>query len=201
MLRVDELVRTFRGGNSIGPVTFSVEPGERLALCGPNGSGKSTVIRCIAGTLAPTSGSVLVAGDRPTTLHVRRLVGVSLGQERSFHLRLTGHENLLFFARLRLAPAAAAHQVAAIEDELELTTIARQRVDRCSTGMVQQLAIARALVGDAPLLVLDEPTRSLDEEAYARFWHAIERRGSTALVLATHDHRDAERCDRSVDLA
>ena len=88
-----------------------------------------------------------------------------------------------------------------LEEELELGPILAQRVDRCSTGMIQQLAFARALVGEPVLLVLDEPTRSLDDEAVERLWGAIERRPLAALLIATHNHEDIERCDRRIDLA
>jgi ABC-type multidrug transport system ATPase subunit len=172
-----------------------------VALIGPNGSGKSTIIRCVAGTLTPTLGQVRVGDERAGTLAARRLIGSSLGQERSFHLRLTGRENLLLFARLRFGGREAARRVAVIVDELGLHDIERRRVNQCSTGMVQQLAFARALLANPPLLVLDEPTRSLDSKAFAVVWAAIERRTEAAILLASHDARDADRCDRMVELA
>lgn len=200
MLTVDGLTRSFRGGATVGPVSLTVEPGERVALRGPNGSGKSTIIRCIAGTLTPTQGEVRVGDERAGTLAARRLVGSSLGQERSFHLRLTGRENLLLFARLRFSGREASRRVGGVVEELGLADIARRRVDRCSTGMVQRLAFARALLANPPLLVLDEPTRSLDFDAFELIWAAIERRDRAAILLATHDARDAARCERSVEL-
>ena len=74
------------------------------------------------------------------------------------------------------------------------------RVDRCSTGMVQQLAFARALLGEPELLLLDEPTRSLDEAAVERVWAALASRPSLALIIATHRHEDIERCERHLAL-
>jgi ABC-type multidrug transport system ATPase subunit len=128
-------------------------------------------------------------------------VGVSLSQERAFYLRLSGRENLLFFARLRWrSRAAAARQVDELVEELELGDIASRRTDRCSTGMLQQLSFARSLLGSPDLLLLDEPTRSLDEGAIARLWGAIERRPEVALMIATHHADDAERCGSQLDL-
>lgn len=91
-------------------------------------------------------------------------------------------------------------RVAAIEKELELSAILAQRVDRCSTGMVQQLAFARALIGNPALLLLDEPTRSLDAEAYERLWAAIDMRPDLTLVIATHREDDIRRCHQQLDL-
>ena len=145
------------------------------------------MLRCIAGTLFPSRGGILVNGYPAGTLQARRAVGASLAQERSFYLRLTGHVNLLFFARLHSASEREAHsRVRALEEELELEDIAAERMDRCSTGMVQQLGFARALLGTPAVVLLDEPTRSLDEEARGRLWAALERRPS-----GRHVDRDA----------
>ena len=177
----------------------AVEPGRRVALWGPNGSGKSTVLRCVAATLIPTAGSVQIAGYRAGDMPARRLVGASLSQERSFYLRLSGRTNLLFFARMRYDDRrVGVRSVDALIEELELADIAAQRVDRCSTGMVQQLALARALLGDPVVLLLDEPTRSLDADARGRLWGALQRRPQAAALIATHLDEDVKLCDERV---
>ncbi|MEO8290947.1 MAG: ATP-binding cassette domain-containing protein, partial [Gaiellaceae bacterium] len=159
-----------------------------------------TVLRCIAGTLLPSEGTVTVCGHEAGSLDARALVGASLSQERSFDMRLTGHANLLFFARLRFgSERTAARRVQEVEDELELETVAAERVNRASSGMVQQIALARALLGDPPLVLLDEPTRSLDAEARERLWQALERRPGTSVVMATHLDEDVKRCGHRVD--
>jgi ABC-type multidrug transport system ATPase subunit len=152
--------------------------------------------------LTPTGGTITVGGYRAGTIGAGRLIGASFSQERSFYLRLTGHDNLVFFARLRTTgKREAATLVADIEEELALAEIASERVDRCSTGMIQQLAFARALLGRPKLLLLDEPTRSLDEQAVERLWGALDRRTThAAVVLATHRPDDVDRCERRVDL-
>src|SRR5579862_5098787 len=187
MVVVKELARSFGGRVVLDRLSFEVESGDRIALRGPNGSGKTTLIRCLLGTLIPDAGSVTVDGSPAGSLGARRSTGASLSQDRSFYLRLTGLENLLLFARLRgLTRDEARKNVAAALDELELGSLADKRTDRCSTGQLQQLALARALLGEPPLLLLDEPTRSLDSDARARLWEALERRSSTAVVFATH---------------
>lgn len=201
VLEVQGLERRFGDVAVLSGVDFSLARAERIAITGPNGAGKSTLLRCIVGTLLPSGGGVRVCGHAAGSLAARRLLGASLSQERSFYLRLSGRRNLHFYARLRLGSARAAERtVEALEEELELGEILATRVDRCSTGMVQQLAFARALIGDPALLVLDEPTRSLDTAAVERFWGALERRSETSLVLATHDSGDLGRCGGRLDL-
>ena len=201
-LEIRGLTRSFASAVVLDTLDLDVGPGERVALRGPNGSGKTTLLRCIAGTLAPTAGEVRVGGHHAGTRPARALLGASLSQERSFYLRLTGRENLLFFARVRgLRGGEADAAVAAVVEELELADIAARRADRCSTGMVQQLAFARALLGEPRLLLLDEPTRSLDEGAVGRLWGAVERRPELAVLIATHRKDDAARCGRELDLA
>jgi len=193
--------RRFGAHEVLRAVDFTLEPGGRVGLHGPNGSGKTTLLRCVAGTLEPSDGRILVGAHEAGSVEARRLLGASLSQERSFYQRLSGHANLLFFARLRYAgKKSAAAAVESIIDELEIREIAVERVDRCSAGMVQQLAFARALIGEPAVLLLDEPTRSLDEDAVGRLWGALDRRRGTALVVATHNDSDLSRCDERLNL-
>jgi ABC-type multidrug transport system ATPase subunit len=195
-VEITGLGRRFGDHEVVSSLDLSLAPGDRAAFWGPNGSGKSTVLRCIAGTLLPSRGQILVNGHPAGTLEARRAVGASLAQERSFYLRLTGHVNLLFYARLHVASEREARRrVGALEEELELEDIAAERVDRCSTGMVQQLGFARALLGNPAVVLLDEPTRSLDEDARGRLWAALERRPAVAALIATHLKEDLDRCD------
>jgi ABC-type multidrug transport system ATPase subunit len=201
MIAISALERRFGSREVIGGLDLEIPAGTRVALRGPNGSGKSTILRCVAGTLTPSAGEVRVGGHEAGSLAARSLVGVSLSQERAFDLRLAGRQNLLVFARLRLGRERAARlAVEAIVEELELEEIAAQRVANCSTGMVQQLAFARALVAAPAALLLDEPTRSLDENAIGRLWRALDRRPTLAVLLATHHDNDLANCDRTIEL-
>jgi ABC-type multidrug transport system ATPase subunit len=197
VLEIAGLQRSFGGRVVVHGLDLAAEPGERVALRGPNGAGKTTVLRCVAGTMIPSAGTVRVAGHPAHTIAARGQMGVSLSQERSFYLRLSGAANLRFYARARgLDRAAAARTVAALGEELEMQAILAERGDRCSTGMLQQLSFARALIGEPRILLLDEPTRSLDQEAIARVWAALDRRRQTTLLIATHHDDDAARCHR-----
>ena len=201
MLEVTRLHRRFGEREVLRGLELRLWAGERLAVTGPNGSGKTTLLRCISGTLTPSGGRIEVCGHEAGSLAARRRIGVSLSQERSFYLRLSGRNNLLFFARLRHRRESDARRATEqLIEELELEMIAAERVDRCSTGMVQQLALARALLGSPALLVLDEPTRSLDPGAVERLWGAIDRRPGLTLLIATHRSDDVDRCTDRLDL-
>lgn len=200
-LLIQSLTRSWGGRDVVLDFDLSLVHGERLALCGPNGSGKTTILRCVAGTVTPTRGSISVHGHRAGSREARRLLGVSLSQERSFYLRLSGEDNLVFAAGIRGVDRNEANRrIAELDDELELGSILSKRVDRCSTGMVQRLAFARALIGRPQLLLLDESTKSLDSAAVERFWRVIESRPDVTLVIATHNEDDVARCHRRVDL-
>jgi ABC-2 type transport system ATP-binding protein len=200
ILEVHSLARSFGDQNVLADLTLKVEAGDRIALFGPNGSGKTTFLRCVAGVLAPSRGRVEVRGNVAGSIAARRAIGVAFAQERSWYQRLTGRANLIFFAQLRTgSKRIAARAVDEVIGELELAEIASRRVDRCSTGMVQQLSFARALLGRPALLLLDEPTRSLDRDARARVWTALDRRSESAVLLATHLDEDLEHCGTRVE--
>jgi ABC-2 type transport system ATP-binding protein len=201
VLEIAGVSRRFGEHVVVEDISLNLGAGERAALIGPNGAGKSTLLRMTAGALLPTTGTVMVGGDPADSIAARRRSGVSLSQERSFYLRLSGRANLRFFAALRgLNGRAATSQVDALIDELSLSEFADQPADRYSTGMILQLAFARALIGDPDLLVLDEPTRSLDRAASDRLWAAIDRRPRLAVLIATHQDRDLTRCGQVLEI-
>ena len=201
ILRIHALNHRFGQLVVLSDFDLEAAAGERIAIRGPNGSGKTTLLRCIAGTITATRGNVSIAGHDAGSLGARRLTGVSLSQERSFYLRMSGRENLLLFARLNgLGKRPAAERVGELADELELRELMSKRADRFSSGQLQQLALARALVGNPELVLLDEPTRSLDVEARARLWSALARRPHVAAVIATHIDEDVQHVTSVVEL-
>jgi len=191
--------------DALRDLSFAVAPGEAIALVGPNGAGKSTALRIAAGLLMPSCGSAVVCGldVRHASTHVRRRVGVSLGAERSFYVRLTARMNLAFFGRLAgLWGRELSSAMDCVVDELDLEPWLNMRAGRLSRGTGARLAVARAFLGTPALLLLDEPFASLDVTGCALVCSAIERRlrDGCALVMATHRMEGSHFCDQVVEL-
>ena len=146
-------------------VTLDIRPGEIFGLLGPNGAGKTTLIKCLTTLLVPTSGAAWINGFRLTEQdnEIRATVGCMLMGERGLYWKLTGRENLVFFGALyHLTPAARRRRAEGVIERLHLGEIADRTVETYSSGQKMKLAFAKALVNDAPLLILDEPTNTLD---------------------------------------
>jgi ABC-2 type transport system ATP-binding protein len=200
---VQGLTKRFGAVTALAGIDLSVAPGEVVTLLGPNGAGKSTLIRILATTVLPDEGSVHVAGydavAQPTA--VRRSFGLALGDERSWYWRLSGRRNLEFFAALYgLRRREAAARVDVLLREIGLADAADRRFDGYSTGMRMRLSLARALLPDPRVLLLDEPTRSLDPLAASAFQARVLELASArrmAVLYATHDlHEAAEIASR-----
>lgn len=177
-------------------LSMEVAPGEVLALLGQNGSGKSTTLKLIATVLLPDRGRVLVHGadSRGDANQIRRQVGFALASERSFYPRLTVRENLDFFAALEDVPhRERALRLNAILRDLDLEPHAGKQVMKLSSGLYQRLGIARALIKQPRVLLLDEPSRSLDPAAAHRLWTLVRKLADAgiAIVLATHNFAEA----------
>ncbi|SCL32363.1 ABC transporter [Micromonospora nigra] len=200
MLRLDGAGRAFGRRPVFSGLDLEVPPGTRLLLAGGNGAGKTTLLRCLAGTLALSTGRATIAGQSAGTPAARRLVGVALAPEQTLYGRLSGHDNLMLVARMRLPTRQAAAAVARVEDELAISEYARTPAQRCSAGMRARISVARALLGDPPVLLLDEPGRSLDAATRALFWAALDRRPGLTCVLASHLESDRARCDQTLPM-
>ncbi|HJZ65869.1 MAG TPA: ABC transporter ATP-binding protein [Candidatus Acidoferrum sp.] len=180
-------------------VSFSVREGESVALLGANGAGKSTLLRILSTLLLPTSGQAAVAGyDTVQSAHdVRHTLGFHAGSDLGFYGRLTGRENLRFFGRLNhLSAAVARHRIEEFSARFELYGALDRQVRTLSSGTIQRLSLARALLHSPRVLLLDEPTRSLDAIAATTFRHFLKsellRRGSTTLLFASHSLSEIE---------
>jgi len=187
-----------RGGETVAleNLSFSAAIGQVLALLGPNGSGKTTALKLISTILLPDAGSVRVNGcdTMKNARRVRQEVGIAVATERSFFPRLSARENLDFFAALEEVPAR--ERRARIDEVLRETGLEEQAdtlVMKFSSGMYQRLGIARALVKRPGVLLLDEPTRSLDAGTTAHFWTTVRAmaRQQTTILLATHNFAEA----------
>lgn len=192
--------------SALSGVSFSVAAGKATALIGANGAGKSTLLRVLATLLVPTAGRARVAGfdvEREGP-EVRRQIGLHAGGDGGFYARLTGQQNLEFFAALnRLSRAEAAQRIAQLAEWLGLGPALSRQVRTLSTGTVHRLSLARALLHRPSVLFLDEPTRSLDPLAAAEFRKLLREeivgREGTTLLFATHSLQEvAEVADRAI---
>jgi len=187
-------------------VSFTVGEGETVALLGPNGAGKTTLLKIIATLLYVSSGRVLIHGCdvRDDPLRARRLIGLVTSDERSFYWRLTGRQNLTFFAALYgLARRTIAQRVAALLEVTRLTDVADRPFHGYSSGMKQRLAIARGFLGDPRIVLYDEPTRNLDPltASTIRHWIATSPTHSprtTHLIATNQLHEAEELCSRAL---
>ena len=146
-------------------VSFNVAPGEIVCVMGENGAGKSTLLRILAGLLLPTGGQARVAGLDVTehASEFRRRVGFVVGDERSFHFPLSGRHNLEYFGALHgYGEAEARRRSAALLARVGLADAADRTFRTYSRGMRQRMAVARGLLGEPEVLLLDEPTLGLD---------------------------------------
>lgn len=189
--------------DAVTDVSFQVLSGEIVGLVGPNGAGKTTLIRMIAGLLTPTSGEITrngaVVGDSTPAEHL----GLILDGDRGLYGRLTGHQNLEFFGVMSGMPRQEARQSA---DQLMAAFELAGRdklVFGYSAGMKVRLSIARALMAQPGLLVLDEPTRSLDPVAGRHIGNLLQQFASDGAAVLLSSHRldeVVEVCDRIVAL-
>jgi len=184
-------------------VSFNVHEGEIFGLIGPNGAGKTTLTKIIATLVQPTSGQVTVRGHDSVQDDeiVRRNVGLAGAEERSFYFRLTSEQNLLFFARLYgLSGSTARHRIGELLTLFELEELHARRYAELSTGNKQRLSVARAMLANPPVLLLDEPTRSLDPLAAARMRATIKSLAQSdgrTVFLTSHNLAEVEElCDR-----
>ena len=208
---VDPLRRLLRSRRApvevLRGVDFELTAGEWLAVMGSNGAGKTTLLKVIAGLLLPSGGTVRVDGhDVARDLRaVGATVGYALADERSFNWRLSARHNLWFYAGLeRLGGSEGRARVAGLLERLDLADDADRPFFELSTGMRQRLAIARALLKRPRVLLMDEPTRSVDAVHAAELWPLVRgelEESEGCAILVTHFAQDAvAQCPRVASL-
>jgi ABC-2 type transport system ATP-binding protein len=193
-LRAEALSKAYGDRRALQDVSFSAAPGELVAIIGPNGAGKTTLLQILAGALAPTAGRVSLD---------RREVGW-VPQHPAVYSKLSVRENLRLFARLEKVADVNA-TVDRMLDQTELRERAGDAVGKLSGGNQQRVNIAVGLLGDPAVLLLDEPSSSLDPRQRERLWafvSGLARDGGTTVVYSTHNVAEAERyADRLLVLA
>jgi lipooligosaccharide transport system ATP-binding protein len=198
-----DLKKSYNGFQAVKGVDFEVHSGECFGFLGPNGAGKTTTMKMIYGAVIPTDGDLDVAGldVRRHEREIKRRIGV-VPQENNLDDELKVRENLLVYGRYYDLPRKLALQRAdELLDFVQLTQKADSKVEQLSGGMKRRLLIARALINDPEIVVLDEPTTGLDPQARHLVWdrlRALTGEGKT-LLLTTHYMEEAARlCDRLV---
>ena len=188
-----------RTEKALSGVSFVVRAGEAVALMGPNGAGKSTLLRILATLIIPTTGRATIGGFdvEQNGAQARQQIGYHTGGDEGFYTRLTARENLLFFASMNnITGVLARERISRISTWLGLGQDLDRQVRTLSTGMTHRLGLGRALLHEPGILLLDEPTRSLDPLAASDFRRLLKdeivRREGTTLLFASHTPREVE---------
>lgn len=191
--------RRTRYFNALTKINLNIEEGDRVAFLGVNGAGKTTLLKLIGGLLYPSKGTIEV--NRHDTvkdnINSRKNVGFVLNEERSFYWRLSGFENLEFFGILdNLSGLSLRNKIKELISLVGLEGAENKQVATYSSGMKQRLALARGLLRDPRILILDEPTRTLDPKAVidikSLISSKIHRMSKRTLLIATHRFDEVE---------
>ncbi|GAA3034201.1 hypothetical protein GCM10020000_09350 [Streptomyces olivoverticillatus] len=197
---IRELTKRYGPVHALDRLTVTVQPGRVTGFLGPNGAGKSTTMRIVLGLDRPTSGTALVGGQPYTSFaEPLRHVGAVLDAAAA-HPARTAHDHLLTLA---LANRIPARRVEEVLEEAGLAPAARRRVRTFSLGMRQRLGLAAALLGDPPVLMLDEPTNGLDPEGIVhlrRLTRRLAEEGRTVLISSHLMNEMAQTADHLVVL-
>jgi ABC-2 type transport system ATP-binding protein len=198
---IDGVTKRYGRTLALENVSLAVQPNELFALLGPNGAGKTTLLHILCTILKPDSGTARIGGIDVVAhpLRARRSLGVVF-QEPSLDDRLTAYENLNFHGLVYGVPAA--RRKSRIDEMLHLVELEEWRdslVRTLSAGMKRRLEIARALIHDARVLFLDEPTVGLDAQSRGRLWQhvqALRKKRDLTVIVTTHYIEEVESCDR-----
>jgi Cu-processing system ATP-binding protein len=193
VIRFEEFGKRYGRRCAVESLTCSVEAGEAVALLGPNGSGKTTTLKGAAGLIRPTSGRVRIGEPpRDASLPAARRAISYLPQKVAFPEALTGREVLEFYRALR---GVAAERVPEVLKFASLNGSSNRGIASYSGGMVQRLGLAVALLPDAPVLLLDEPTAALDPDGLCAFYGFVEKRRAEGhtVFFTSHQLGDVER--------
>ena len=202
MIETHELGKQFNDFWAVDGISVAVAPGKILALLGQNGAGKTTTVRMLSALIAPSRGTARVAGFDVSKngSDVRRVVGV-LTEQHGLYGRMTAQEYLEFFGELHgLTIRTRATRIDYLLEYFGLATSRRQRIGEYSKGMRQKLALARALIHEPPVLLLDEPTSAMDPKSSRLVRDEISRLRSSqrSIIMCTHNLAEAEELADSV---
>lgn len=211
-IEVKDVVKKFRRGRrlkkrdifAVDKATFNIEEGELFGLLGPNGAGKTTLVRCLATLLIQDEGTIKIMGKDiySNSLYCRRQIGLVTSGERTLYWKLSGRDNLKFFAALYgLDGKERDMRIDYLMELLDLKDVQNERIEKYSSGMKQKISLARALLHDPKVLLLDEPTLGLDPQ-FSRFLrnfikNSLNKVQKKTILLTTHYMDEAdELCER-----
>jgi ABC-2 type transport system ATP-binding protein len=203
MLVAEGLVKRYGARRALDGFDLTIEPGEIAGLVGHNGAGKTTFVEVVTGLVRPDSGRVSVGGIdvRRDPRGARQRLGLA-PQELALYVSATVRDNLRLFAALAGLRRAAVHRaVARVAEELQLTDVLDQRAGLLSGGQQRRTQAAGALVGDAPLLLLDEPTAGADPQTRAALLAAVRERAAAGAAVLYTTHYLPELADLGATLA
>ena len=200
IIEVAGLTKTFNGVTAVAGIDFTVSAGETVALLGANGAGKTTTLSMLLGLVLPSAGSVRVLGEDMVRHRYRVLGRLNFSSPYvDLPRRLTVWQNLMFFARL-YGVAGARRRVLELAERLDIADLLKQRSGSLSAGQKTRVSLAKALINAPELLLLDEPTASLDPDTgdWVRgFLESYQRQSGAAILLASHNMAEVERlCDQ-----
>ena len=213
VISVEDLVRVYRSSTglirkkrketvAVDHISFEVKRGELFGLLGPNGAGKTTVIKVLTTLLLPTSGKVEVLGYDVLrqSQEVRKRIGLILGGERGLYYRVTGRQNLRYFADLYGVPILEREKrINEVLKAVDLSDRADERVEDYSRGMKQRLHIAKGIIHDPELIFMDEPTIGLDPQAARdtrKMVKELQKAGKTILLTTHYMYEADDLCNR-----
>jgi ABC-type multidrug transport system ATPase subunit len=194
MIQVNHLTKQFGEFMAVNDVSFEINASETFALLGPNGSGKTTALKCLVGLMPPTSGEIKVKGlDVWNDARRARSLMSYLPQHVNFHDNLTAREVMQFYCRLRKLPETRIETVMQ-GSHFHFNGFTDKPVQQFSGGMLQRLGLAVACLPDAPILLLDEPTASLDPERAIQFREFLQtqKQAGKTIVFTSHVLADVE---------
>jgi ABC-2 type transport system ATP-binding protein len=198
ILVVDRITKEYPGRTAVSNISFEVLKGSIHGFLGPNGAGKSTTMKMIAGLMPPSSGEIILMGEKvtPDKLHLKNLVGL-LPENPPLYLDMSVENYLKFVAKLHKTPHLK-DQVDKVMNDLSLTEVRKRLIGNLSKGYRQRVGLAQAIVYDAPFLILDEPTNGLDPQSVVELRDFIKRLAKDKTILfSSHVLPEVEQlCDQ-----
>lgn len=207
VIHVEQVSCTFKDKKEIieavKSISFRVKKGEVVGLLGENGAGKTTLLRMISTILEPTEGTISIDGEQiqDQMFHVKKRIGVLFGSETGLYERLTARENLQYFAHLyQIQKEKAKERIEQLASRFDMTNYLDRKLSGFSKGMRQKVAIARTLIHDPDVILLDEPTTGLDitsANMFRELIHQLRQEGKT-IIFSSHIMDEVQQLCESV---